>query len=190
MWYCGLNNFGREKTMDNIIIGPIGFLGFRQAANQVTCIFILSKSMAGKVALSSLQKGSVIPPYLYFEETGAQSTNHKVQKTPPRIDPELIRQMEKFLGLTFVAEKEALGNVCMANSGEVRPEFKQSFTPRDVQDYINGVLHSPKYRGKYKEFLKMDFPSVPFPAEVVEFWKLVTLGGELRQLYLLENPGM
>ena len=97
-------------------------------------------------------------------------------------------QIGKSLGLTCIPENEAEGNVCMANNAEVRPEFKQSFAPIDLLDYIYAVLHSPKYREKYKEFLKIDFPRVPFPADAVEFWKLVEVGGELRQLHLLESP--
>lgn len=55
-------------------------------------------------------------------------------------------------------------------------------------DYIYAVLHSPSYREKYKEFLKIDFPRVPYPTDTATFWKLVKLGGELRQLHLLESP--
>jgi predicted helicase len=44
------------------------------------------------------------------------------------------------------------------------------------------------YRLKYKEFLKIDFPRVPYPKNADTFWKLVNLGGELRQIHLLESP--
>ncbi|KOR27391.1 hypothetical protein TI03_07005, partial [Achromatium sp. WMS1] len=44
------------------------------------------------------------------------------------------------------------------------------------------------YRQKYKEFLKIDFPRVPYPQDQNTFWKLVKLGSELRQLHLLESP--
>ena len=54
-------------------------------------------------------------------------------------------------------------------------------------DYIYAVLHSPTYREKYKEFLKIDFPRVPYPKDAATFWKLVALGGELRQIHLLES---
>jgi Type ISP C-terminal specificity domain len=40
---------------------------------------------------------------------------------------------------------------------------------------------------RFKEFLKTDFPRVPYP-ELNNFWKLVELGGELRKLHLLESP--
>ena len=55
-------------------------------------------------------------------------------------------------------------------------------------DYIYAVLHSPTYREKYKEFLKIDFPRVPLPKDVINFWQLVKLGGELREIHLLESP--
>lgn len=48
------------------------------------------------------------------------------------------------------------------------------------------MLHSPAYREKYKEFLKIDFPRVPYPENQAKFWELVKLGGELRQIHLLE----
>jgi predicted helicase len=50
------------------------------------------------------------------------------------------------------------------------------------------VLHSPTYREKYKEFLKIDFPRVPYPKDKETFWNLVKLGGEIRQIHLLESP--
>jgi very-short-patch-repair endonuclease len=62
-----------------------------------------------------------------------------------------------------------------------------TFAPIDILDYIYAVLHSPAYREKYKEFLKIDFPRVPFPTDSEKFWQLVKLGGEIRELHLLES---
>jgi len=61
-------------------------------------------------------------------------------------------------------------------------------TPEDIFDYIYAVLHSPSYREKYKEFLKIDFPRVPYPKDQKTFKALVVLGAELRSLHLLESP--
>jgi very-short-patch-repair endonuclease len=65
---------------------------------------------------------------------------------------------------------------------------EDTFAPIDILDYIYAVLHSPTYREKYKEFLKIDFPRVPYPKDVETFWQLVKLGGEIRQIHLLESP--
>ncbi len=61
-------------------------------------------------------------------------------------------------------------------------------TPEEVLDYIYAVLHSPSYREKYKEFLKIDFPRVPYPKDGASFEALVKLGSVLRGLHLLESP--
>ena len=61
-------------------------------------------------------------------------------------------------------------------------------SPEDIFDYIYAVLHSPSYRESYKEFLKIDFPRVPYPKDKKTFQRLITLGSELRTLHLLESP--
>lgn len=67
-------------------------------------------------------------------------------------------------------------------------KFAGKVSPEDILDYIYAVLHSPSYREKYKEFLKIDFPRVPYPKDKDTFKKLVKLGTELRSLHLLESP--
>lgn len=60
-------------------------------------------------------------------------------------------------------------------------------TPEDIFDYIYGVLYSPAYRAKYKEFLKVDFPRIPYPKDANEFQRLAKFGAELRKLHLMED---
>ena len=57
----------------------------------------------------------------------------------------------------------------------------------DIFDYIYAVLHSPAYRTKYKEFLKIDFPRIPYPENKEKFDRLVDLGGQLRRLHLMQE---
>ena len=61
-------------------------------------------------------------------------------------------------------------------------------SPENILDYAYATLHSPNYREKYKEFLKLDFPRIPYPKNKKTFDKLVKFGCELRQLHLLESP--
>ncbi len=90
----------------------------------------------------------------------------------PNLKKEIVAQIAQKLGLVFTVEKT---------------KKKGTFAPIDILDYIYAVLHSPKYREKYKEFLKIDFPRVPYPADAKTFWKLVDLGGQIRQIHLLES---
>jgi predicted helicase len=104
-----------------------------------------------------------IPAATLFEET----------TRTPNLNTEIVTQIAENLSLTFTNEKETTEN---------------TFAPIDILDYIYAVLHSPTYREKYKEFLKIDFPRVPYPKDKDTFWQLVKLGGEIRQIHLLESP--
>ena len=61
-------------------------------------------------------------------------------------------------------------------------------SPEEIFDYVYATLHSPSYREKYKEFLKIDFPRVPYPKDKKQFEAFVVLGRELRGIHLLESP--
>jgi len=50
------------------------------------------------------------------------------------------------------------------------------------------VFHSPGYRSRYAEFLKIDFPRLPLTGNLELFRALARLGGELTGLHLLESP--
>ena len=60
-------------------------------------------------------------------------------------------------------------------------------TPEEIMAYIYAVLHSPVYRSKYIEFLKTDFPAVPFTNNKDTFDKYAELGQKLIDLHLLKN---
>lgn len=66
------------------------------------------------------------------------------------------------------------------------PEYGK---PNEVQlfDYIYGVLHCPLYRETYSEFLKIDFPRIPWPASPSEFWDVSGKGASLRKLHLMDT---
>lgn len=73
---------------------------------------------------------------------------------------------------------------------EIIDEIKKivgAVSPEDVFDYIYALLHTPSYREKYKEFLKIDFPRVPYPKDKETFKKLIEYGKELRELHLLDS---
>ena len=105
-------------------------------------------------------------------------------------------QTARGLGLAFLQEPvdsdqdDRGGEVCFAESKEVRPEYRQTFTLIDLLDYIYAVMYRPSYRETYEELLKLDFPSVPYPNDAEQFWKMAALGRELRRLHLMESPSL
>lgn len=70
----------------------------------------------------------------------------------------------------------------------IAAHIKETVTPENLFDYIYAILYSPAYREKYKEFLKIDFPRVPYPKSEKQFFELAKLGEELRRLHLFEHP--
>mgnify|MGYP002078732860 CR=1 FL=1 len=133
-----------------------------------------------------MQGGDYIAPlYINNKATTQTSLLNEVVRTP-NLNMEIVNEIAKGLGLAFTPEKED-GNVCLANDKDVRSEFRTTFAPIDLLDYIYAVLHSPTYRETYKEFLKIDFPRVPYPKDLDTFYNLVALGSQLRQIHLLES---
>ncbi|MFN9175047.1 MAG: type ISP restriction/modification enzyme [Synechocystis sp.] len=48
-------------------------------------------------------------------------------------------------------------------------------------------FHSPTYRKRYAEFLKIDFPRIPLTSQTQLFWQLAELGDELVQIHLMKT---
>jgi len=61
-------------------------------------------------------------------------------------------------------------------------------SPEEIFHYVYAVLYAPAYRQKYAEFLRSDFPRVPFTADARLFQKLAALGARLTALHLLKSP--
>ena len=62
-----------------------------------------------------------------------------------------------------------------------------TLTPEDIFHYAYAVFHSPTYRTRYAEFLKIDFPRLPLTSDVGLFRALAQLGADLVALHLLED---
>jgi predicted helicase len=117
----------------------------------------------------------------------------------PNLNRELVSKIESKLGLKLDWEAPVGSSYSPTNPSPANDMNGLGvFSPTDLLDYIYGILHSPTYRETYKEFLKIDFPSVPFGGEwmkligkasniVDEFWRIVDIGGQLRRLHLMES---
>jgi predicted helicase len=116
-------------------------------------------------------QSAIFPLYVYPDATAQGGLGVKEQKTH-NLKKEIVLTLSESLGLLFVDEKASV---------------EDSFCPLDVLDYIYAVLYSSKYRDKYSEFLKVDFPRVPYPKDQKTFWQLVDLGEQIRKLHLLES---
>ncbi|MGB4190210.1 MAG: type ISP restriction/modification enzyme, partial [Syntrophales bacterium] len=161
----GVMGYPRIDTMKHMLKDNVGMLLVPQpqAANLTyfDCIFI-SKLITDTNAYR--RGGPFIFPLFLYSDDGSRT---------PNLDSALVEKIAAGLGLRFVPEA----------TGE-----EGTFSPLDLLDYIYAVLHTPSYREKYKEFLKIDFPRVPYPADAAQFRQLAAIGAELRGLHLMESP--
>lgn len=123
---------------------------------------LVVENICDKSVISSLDNCFFFPLYLYTDNLDGST-----DKTP-NVDAKIVKQFADSIGL----------------------RFDKDFTPENLLDYIYAVLHCPTYREKYKEFLKIDFPRIPFPESAEQFWALATLGEQLRQWHLLKHPDL
>ena len=148
-----------EKVMGNFARGSnIGLATARSNKNPVPDhFFVVDRMMETKCAESSTQS-AVYPLYLYPNEQDLDQTRRV------NFDLKLFKKLQK------LAKHPTHG------------------TPDEVQvfDYIYGVLHCPAYRETYAEFLKIDFPRIPWPATTDEFWDVSAKGTQLRKLHLMD----
>ena len=68
----------------------------------------------------------------------------------------------------------------------VDAQYKHCYSSEEILGYVYAVLHSPTYRRKYLDFLKIDFPRIPFVNQRQTFEALAALGWELVQAHLLK----
>lgn len=69
----------------------------------------------------------------------------------------------------------------------IKNKYKKAYSPEQVMAYIYAVLHSPNYREKYNEFLRIDFPRIPFVDDENLFLEISAIGSELIAAHLLKR---
>jgi predicted helicase len=84
------------------------------------------------------------------------------------LNPDFVQELATALGLSFVQTGKG--------------DLMSTFGPMDVFDYVYAILHSPTFRTRYQEFLRVDFPRVPMP-ELDVFRDLCPIGEELVGLH-------
>ena len=86
------------------------------------------------------------------------------------------------------AEKEERkSNISKVILDALTEVYKKELGPEEIFHYIYAVLYSNIYRAKYAEFLRTDFPRIPFRKNLKTFSKITELGKELINLHLLKS---
>ena len=164
----------RETTMRQMMHQNVALLTCRQLAGNEWRHISVADGIVDDCRVSSKTKerGYVFPLYLYQENMGKEERVVNFKK-------ELYDSIAK--GLNYLP--------CYDDNVLVDPisDYNGVLYPQALFDYIYAVLHSPSYRERYKEFLKIDFPRIPYPTDWEQFRDLAEKGEELRELHLMED---
>ncbi|MFN9699803.1 MAG: type ISP restriction/modification enzyme, partial [Dolichospermum sp.] len=152
----------RKELMGHLLKGNnIALLSCRQQVEpgfyHIFCSEILTEHCT--VSLKSREATYVFPLYIY-PNTENKQTNLFLEKTP-NLSPKFLETI-----------KEKLGKI---------PPPKQIFY------YAYAIFHSPTYRTRYAEFLKIDFPRLPLTSNQNLFNSLAIKGEELVNLHLMKS---
>jgi predicted helicase len=87
-------------------------------------------------------------------------------------------------------KKGKIPNIAVKVFEQLEKTYRKKPTPEQILYYCYAVLYSNIYRKMYAEFLKIDFPRIPFTADYYLFLELSKLGEELAELHLLKHKSL
>ena len=122
------------------------------------------------------ERGYTLPLYLYPNPKSNGDLFSNGTSRHVNLKPEFIAEIAKRIKLRFIDDGTG--------------DLADTFGPEDVFNYIYAVFHSPTYRERYAQFLKIDFPRVPLTSNLDLFRTLCSFGSQLVALHLLESRAL
>ena len=114
--------------------------------------------------------GTFFFPLWVWEKEKKKAIEEEVRRA--NFNKEVAEKFAKRMGMEYSEEDKGSGIV----------------SPEALFDYIYAILHRPLYRQDFAAFLRINYPRIPAAADEKEFLRMSKLGGELRELHLLESP--
>lgn len=157
-------DWGRQEVLRHMLEPNISLCFMRQVSTSelYTQVLVSEYIVDNRTFFSS--KGIIQQaPLFIYPETDKKDlfSEHESGEKKPNIKPELFE--------------------------ELKSNFKKEITPEEIFYYIYAILYSNSYRKKYEEFLKIDFPRIPFTKDYKIFIQLGKLGYQLAELHLLKS---
>ncbi|MCY3018426.1 MAG: N-6 DNA methylase [Planctomycetota bacterium] len=146
----------------------------RQTKAQTWQHCMVSRKPAPAVFIEIKDGSSILPLYLYPNGDVPESLFDHDNGRRPNLSAQFIAALTERLKLAFIPDG--------------RGNLRKTVGPEDIFYYAYAVFHSPTYRSRYAEFLKIDFPRLPLTSDLKLFRALAAKGAELVALHLMESP--
>ncbi len=169
-------------VMKHMLAGEnLGLITTRVATEDWDCY--ITENLCGHKSCAAYDINSLFPLYLYTTPADTAGTLFAQTETTrqPNLNPQFIAALEEKLGLKFNPD----GKVTVTSQVTVT---SSTFSPEDIFHYAYALFHSPTYRVRYAEFLKIDFPRLPLTSDRALFFTLAAKGRELVDFHLLRTP--
>lgn len=162
----------RGDVMRHMLKPNLGIVVSRQFAVIGESNFDAVSAVSFTIDFNFFRRGGecLFPLYLYPPAEGARA-----------------RKKDLFDGADIFLGKERIENIAPEFRQWLDKKYAKHFSPEQVFGYIYAVLHAPNYRSTYAEFLRIDFPRIPFVETQKEFETLSALGWDLAQKHLLKD---
>lgn len=172
IWNNNVTVHRRERVNCHMTKPNLSIAVSRQSAVLGTPIFEAVTVLDSVADFNSFRRGGqfIFPLYLYPPDTRSQST----QK-------DLLTTADPFTGL------DRIENIAPEFRRWVDERYGMSPSPEQVFGYSYAVLNAPTYRTAYADFLRTDFPRVPFPEAWSAFETLAALGWRLAETQLMRR---
>jgi predicted helicase len=157
-------DWGRPEVMRHMMKDNIALVVSRQTQSEFRHAFISNLICPFNLTGTAGRYGSgyLFPLFLYPEINKKDLfSEQKSDEKKPNIEPKVFEFL-KF-------------------------KYKKEVNPEEIFYYIYAVLYSNTYRTKYTEFLKIDFPRIPFTSNNELFIQLGKLGKQIAGLHLLKS---
>ena len=165
----------RFDVMSHMLAGPnLALITTRQTHDPWSAL--ATNTLIGHKSLAAYDSNSLFPLYIYPSD----------QNTVP----ELLESISRRANFAQNFVENLRENLLLRYIDDGAGDLQKCFGPEDVFHYIYAVFHSPNYRHRYEQFLRADFPRVPYIDDVELFRALVELGQKLTQLHLMESPAL
>lgn len=169
-------DFGRQEVMRHMLAENLALVSCRQLAVSGFSHALCSTNIVDDCLVSNRTKerGYVFPLYLYND-------SGKPRPKPRSFAPNLMIFEPPS---DYPAKRPNLSGMVVE---KLTINYGHQPSPEEVYYYIYGILYSPAYRSKYAEFLKTDFPRIPFSSDVEVFRSIGSLGQRLAELHLVKS---
>jgi predicted helicase len=173
----GFHCMPRGEFMRHMLAGKnLALIATRQTRDEWHVL--TTNLIMGHKSLAAYDINTLFPLYLYANDSNANlfdsnnSTNN-LGACRTNLSSEFIGEFATRLKMQFTLD--------------MKGDRKKTFGPEDIFEYMYAVFHSPTYRSRYAEFLKIDFPRLPLTSNADLFRELCALGSELTELHLMNR---